>query len=97
MTLTDLTFTQEEGSGLHVCEFVAQGPMFLHVERVQEAEFVCYQSLTGTGWVPFLTLPKTVNNQKNLDFQVPNTPSGMHIRITSVSEVLVAKVGYESW
>lgn len=76
MTLTDLTFTQEEGSGLHVCEFVAQGPMFLHVERVQEAEFVCYQSLTGTGWVPFLTLPKTVNNQKNLDFQVPNTPSG---------------------
>lgn len=51
MTLTDLTFTQEEGSGLHVCEFVAQGPMFLHVERVQEAEFVCYQSLTGTGWI----------------------------------------------
>lgn len=28
MTITDLTFTQEEGSGLHVCEFVAQGPMF---------------------------------------------------------------------
>lgn len=54
MTLTDLTFTQEEGSGLHVCEFVAQGPMFLHVERVQEAEFCLLSVIDWNGVGSFL-------------------------------------------
>ena len=32
----------------------------------------------------------------NLDFEIPNVPAGMHIRIESGAEVTLAKIAYQS-
>lgn len=95
MTLQDITFNKDFVTGKWVADFVANGPFNIHLEFQRAPKFVCYQSLTGTNYAPFFKSPDVITNQKNFDFEVPNVPSGMNIRIVSDSEVLIGKIGYD--
>lgn len=96
MTLQDIAFNKDDVTGMHVAEFVADGPFNIHLEFQGAPRFTCYQSLTGTGYAPFFNSPQVISNQRDFDFEVPNVPSGMNIKIVSDKEVIVAKIGYES-
>lgn len=97
MELQDLTFVKQ--GDVYVCEFVATGPFNVKVTRESEdgtySKLSLSQSLTGEDYVN-VPLPGKWPLMRALDFEVPNVPDGMHIRIESGSEVTTAKIGYQS-
>ena len=94
MELQDLTFNKE--GDLYVCEFEATGPFNIKITRTNVSgaygALSVQQSLTGEDYVPIPAWPLMAK----LDFEVPNVPAGMHIRIESGAEVTTAKIAYQS-
>lgn len=101
MDLQDLTFNKE--GDLWVCEFEAAGPFNIKITRANvpgaygalPGTLSMQQSLTGEDYVP-VPLPPAWPLMEKLDFEVPNVPEGMHIRIESGAEVTTAKIAYQS-
>lgn len=97
MELQDLTFNKE--GDLYVCEFEATGPFNIKNSRTNVSgaygALSVQQSLTGEDYVP-IPLPQAWPLMANLDFEIPNVPAGMHIRIESGAEVTLAKIAYQS-
>lgn len=97
MELQDLTF-KKEGS-LYVCEFEATGPFNIKISRTSVNgtfdKLSLYQSLTGKDWVS-VSIPGKWALMGEVDFEIPNVPEGMHLRIESRTEVTIAKIAYQS-
>lgn len=97
MELQDLVFYKE--GGLYVCEFKATGPFNIKITRTNIGgsydKLSLFQSLTGQDWVSVPISGKWALMDK-LDFEIPNVPAGMHIRIESGAEVTLAKIAYQS-
>lgn len=97
MELQNLTFNKE--GDLYVCEFEATGPFNIKISRTNVSgaygALSVQQSLTGEDYVP-IPLPPAWPLMANLDFEIPNVPAGMHIRIESGAEVTLAKIAYQS-
>ena len=97
MELQDLTFNKE--GDLYVCEFEATGPFNIKITRTNVGgaygTLSVQQSMTGEDYVP-IPLPPAWPLMAKLDFEIPNVPTGMHIRIESGAEVTLAKIAYHS-
>lgn len=96
MNIQDLTFMPQDG--LYVCEFEATGPFCIKIVRRRRTDpfdsYKMYQSMTGEDFVE-VPLPLGFARQSSLEYEVPNVPAGMHIRIECGSEVLTAKIAYQ--
>lgn len=101
MELQDLVFNKE--GNIWVCEFEASGAFNIKLNRVNvnqaygslSTALSIKQSLTGSDWVR-VPIPGKWPLMPNLDFEIPNVPAGMHIRIESGAEVTLAKIAYQS-